>query len=246
MWNQLDCPECPAQLGYADVKKYASDTTFQKYDSLTMKDVVCSDPNFRWCTKCISGQVHSDGAESPLIVCDSCRALSCFTHQTPWHEGMTCVEFDNPESIEGVSKSPNAPKSWGLRSSIVEFCDWNREIVVGGVKRKETDQEKNDRKLAMRLFKEQEADERKRLQRIEQEEASRQAQAERRDEERRAREAQVQIERQRQVREAQQVRARQQIEESASSNLVEKNTKTCPGKCGWRIEKNDGCDHMTC
>ena len=250
MWDQLNCPQCPALLGYADIKKYASKTTFQKYDSLTMRNVVSSDPNFRWCTatKCSSGQVHPDGVESPLIVCGSCRTLSCFTHQIPWHEGMTCVEFDNPESTRETSESPNCVKSRGFLSSLVELCDWNREIIVGGVKRKETDQEKKDRKIAMRLFKEQEEEERKRLQIIEQK-ASQQAQAEeveRQDKERRAREAQLQIELQRQVRETHLARARQQKEESASSKLLEKNTKPCPGKCGWRIEKKDGCDHMTC
>ena len=47
MWNQLSCPECPELLGYAEVKKYASEATFQRYDSLTVRDGISSDPNFR-------------------------------------------------------------------------------------------------------------------------------------------------------------------------------------------------------
>lgn len=39
---------------------------------------------------------------------------------------------------------------------IAKNCDWDCEITVGGVRRKETDQEKRDRQLAMRLVKEQE------------------------------------------------------------------------------------------
>jgi IBR domain, a half RING-finger domain len=262
MWNQLSCPECPARLGYADVEKYASKPTFQRYDSLALRDGISSDPNFRWCTapSCNSGQVHSEGAESPLMICNSCRLLSCFTHQTPWHEGMTCVEFDSPEAAQGTSETSKPAGSGGLLSSLAEMCGWNREIVLGGVKRRETDQEKKDRKIAMRLFQEQEEVERARLQRIEQEsrERAEAEEAEQREEQRRALEAQEERERrerelqlqreerQRQAQETQQARARQRKEESASTTLLQMNTKACPGNCGWRIEKNDGCDHMTC
>ena len=34
-------------------------------------------------------------------------------------------------------------------------------------------------------------------------------------------------------------------EESASKKLIKELAKQCPG-CEWNIEKNDGCDHMTC
>ena len=254
MWNQLNCPECPAMLGYADVKRNASVTTFQRYDSLTMRDGISSDPNFRWCTapECRSGQFHSEGVESPLMVCNSCRALTCFTHQTPWHEGMTCAEFDNPEASRDVADDSSPFAYQGLLSSLAEMCGWNRETVVGGVKRRETDQEKEDRRLAMRLFEEQEEAERKRLQEIEQENRRMvEVQlAERQEAERREREAQEvrrhELERRRQVQEAQRVRARRQREESQTDTLLQKQTKACPGNCGWRIEKNDGCDHMTC
>ena len=34
-------------------------------------------------------------------------------------------------------------------------------------------------------------------------------------------------------------------EESASIKLIKELAKQCP-ECKWNIEKNDGCDHMTC
>ncbi|OMP86737.1 putative RING finger protein, partial [Diplodia seriata] len=40
---------------------------------------------------------------------------------------------------------------------------------------------------------------------------------------------------------------RQAKEDRATKRLLKKMTKQCPGKnCGWTIEKNLGCDHMTC
>jgi hypothetical protein len=38
---------------------------------------------------------------------------------------------------------------------------------------------------------------------------------------------------------------KKKAEEEASTKLVEKIAKNCPG-CEWRIEKISGCDHMTC
>lgn len=248
MWDQIDCPECSALLEYADVAKFASKTIFQMYDSLMMRDAVSSDPNFRWCTACSSGQVHSDGAESPLIICTSCRAMSCFTHQSPWHEGITCVDFDNLKSPEEKGKGSSLLGSRRFLSSLTDMCDWNHKINISGVHRKETDQEKKDRKLAMRMVKEQEEEEKKRLRRIEQNtrKVAQAKEAERQEKARRVREAQEKAERERQAKETQKIRARQQKEESATDALLQKITQPCPGKCGWRIEKKDGCDHMTC
>jgi E3 ubiquitin-protein ligase RNF14 len=39
----------------------------------------------------------------------------------------------------------------------------------------------------------------------------------------------------------------QKQQNEASVQAISKLTKKCPGQnCGWNIEKNDGCDHMTC
>ncbi|KAI1056673.1 hypothetical protein LB507_001714 [Fusarium sp. FIESC RH6] len=44
---------------------------------------------------------------------------------------------------------------------------------------------------------------------------------------------------------ARQIAARRKKEEAQSSALVSRTTKPCAG-CGWAIEKNKGCSHMTC
>ncbi|KAF2876945.1 hypothetical protein BDV95DRAFT_465034, partial [Massariosphaeria phaeospora] len=38
---------------------------------------------------------------------------------------------------------------------------------------------------------------------------------------------------------------RKKAEEEASKKLIKETAKKCPG-CKWNIEKNTGCDHMTC
>lgn len=215
-WDQLRCPECPALLRYADVREYGTEATFQAYDSLTMRHAVSSDPNFRWCTAagCSSGQVHSDGARSPMIVCNSCRGLSCFTHQSPWHEGVTCLEFDNPDAAENAHQIPIALTSSGFLSKIVNH-------------RKRRMARENRKRFEVMVL------------------------AERQEFESRAHECRRELEpsryeRERQIEEARRIRARQQREESATTNLLNSDTKECPGKCGSRIERNGGCAHMTC
>ncbi|KAL7798176.1 hypothetical protein V8C37DRAFT_368983 [Trichoderma ceciliae] len=71
------------------------------------------------------------------------------------------------------------------------------------------------------------------------------------EEERRAREMRERREREerestrRAIELARQIAARRKAEEEMSRETVGKTTKPCPG-CGWAIEKNDGCSHMTC
>jgi len=53
-------------------------------------------PNFCMCLGpgCESGQVHVSGNRQPIMTCNVCGFKTCFTHQMPWHEGMTCADYD--------------------------------------------------------------------------------------------------------------------------------------------------------
>ncbi|RTE75342.1 hypothetical protein BHE90_010206 [Fusarium euwallaceae] len=68
-------------------------------------------------------------------------------------------------------------------------------------------------------------------------------QAERRRQEERERKEREQA--QKAAKLARQIAARRKREEEQSRATVNQTTKPCPG-CGWAIEKNKGCSHMTC
>jgi len=87
---------CPAKLGYEEIKQWATPNCFQRYNSIALRQRLAEDINFRWCLnmKCDHGQTHPYGDAYPIVQCSWCYKKSCFTHQLPWHEGLTCAEFD--------------------------------------------------------------------------------------------------------------------------------------------------------
>lgn len=51
--------------------------------------------NFRWCLRsgCDNGALYD--ADDTRIQCIECRFSMCYKHQTPWHTGFTCDEYDS-------------------------------------------------------------------------------------------------------------------------------------------------------
>ena len=68
----------------------------QSYDQQSSRSALDADPNFRWCRgpSCEAGQVHEGGETQPIVRCVNCGFRTCFRHQEPWHEGMTCEKYD--------------------------------------------------------------------------------------------------------------------------------------------------------
>ncbi|KAF1994019.1 hypothetical protein P154DRAFT_527359 [Amniculicola lignicola CBS 123094] len=43
------------------------------------------------------------------------------------------------------------------------------------------------------------------------------------------------------------VSRQREADETASETMIQEISRQCPGEgCGWRIKKNQGCDHITC
>ncbi|KAI1324733.1 hypothetical protein F5Y16DRAFT_380233 [Xylariaceae sp. FL0255] len=243
--KSFTCPECREAIPYASIQEYASPETFMKYDQLMARNGLSEEPNFCWCTAgCGSGQLHLDGEESPLMICNNCQSMTCFTHQSPWHDGLTCREFDsaqgNTESGTNTTNQRNieTPKTRSFRNKFSGLFGRNKQtITVGGITRLENAQERRDRLLAEKLMKEEKDIERKRQKTAEEVERRNRAQ----EQERRAREEETQKQER-----LNQDRQRKKAEEAASESALLSIAKLCPRGCGARIQKNEGCDHMTC
>ena len=267
--KSFTCPQCRGALPYASIQQYAKPETFAKYDKLLARNGLSNEPNFCWCTAgCGSGQLHQEGRENPLMICVNCRGKTCFTHQAPWHDGLTCREFDNLDSATPAAKDGGKLESSGTKSvrdrisNLLLLGRGKQNIVVGGVTRLENDQEYKDRLFAEKLVKEEEHLERKRQKDTEEAEKrnrlrNQEAREQRRAQEHRARDEEarkrnqaernrVQEEKARKQRQLEEDRRRKRAEEEASEAALRNVSKLCPRNCGARIQKTAGCDHMKC
>ncbi|CEL59289.1 hypothetical protein RSOLAG1IB_03222 [Rhizoctonia solani AG-1 IB] len=95
----LTCPDplCRQNLEYADVIRATkgSRACQDRYETLLLRRTLEAEPNFVWCknSRCNWGQVHESGASAPIVICQVCQARSCFTHNVPWHTGLTCSQY---------------------------------------------------------------------------------------------------------------------------------------------------------
>lgn len=171
-------------------------------------------PQFIWCTAgCGSGQIHDSGSQQPIVACVKCAARSCFHHAVPWHENLSCDEYDallaDPENFRS------------------RFEIDNDEVATADEARRA--QEDADRAYAQSLLaEEQRVVDEERRERLRREEEARQA-----------RQRAEREEQQRKLQEQRRLAARRIQQEDESQKTIARTTKPCPG-CGWAIEKNAG------
>ncbi|CAE6449965.1 unnamed protein product [Rhizoctonia solani] len=95
----IRCPHegCGKMLEYQDVYCSVRDWgMLGYYEQLLIRREMGNTEQFVWCKNpvCTSGQVHKPGPAQPIVVCNTCRQKSCYIHDRPWHEGVTCEEYD--------------------------------------------------------------------------------------------------------------------------------------------------------
>ncbi|PVH88823.1 hypothetical protein DL98DRAFT_362001, partial [Cadophora sp. DSE1049] len=93
-WDKIKCPECPATLRHPDVKSWASEELFEKYDKQSTVSVLPANFMAYLSPDCSSGQIHDGGDEQPIMTCVACGFKACYLHKRPWHPGQTCAKYD--------------------------------------------------------------------------------------------------------------------------------------------------------
>ncbi|KAL5637159.1 hypothetical protein ACGC1H_000967 [Rhizoctonia solani] len=97
--TSITCPHptCRQNMEYSDVIRgtKTAKACQDRYESLLLRRTLEAEPNFVWCknANCNWGQVHESGANAPIVICQVCRSRSCFTHNVPWHTGLTCAQY---------------------------------------------------------------------------------------------------------------------------------------------------------
>ncbi|CAG8732298.1 12715_t:CDS:2, partial [Funneliformis caledonium] len=92
---EVPCPTdgCTKIMERHDIKIFTTNKNFEIYDSLAFTLAIHKIPEFRWCKAlCGTGQIHL--GKAPIVICHTCNAKSCYTHEVIWHEGQTCEEYE--------------------------------------------------------------------------------------------------------------------------------------------------------
>jgi hypothetical protein len=105
-WNMgphICCPECNISFSHGAIKVILinrNDTIlYERYEKFDLDRCLEQSSEFVWCAHgCGSGQLNEGAAMNKTVQCISCQKLTCFTHKCPWHEGMTCEEYDLPRA----------------------------------------------------------------------------------------------------------------------------------------------------
>ncbi|CAJ0905333.1 5710_t:CDS:2 [Entrophospora sp. SA101] len=94
----IKCPfaGCGVVLDNYEIKNLVNDNLYQRYDELALRKALQQMPDIRWCKnpKCKSAQSHVGSDAEPILTCRDCGTKSCFTHDSLWHEGLTCQQYD--------------------------------------------------------------------------------------------------------------------------------------------------------
>ncbi|POR38891.1 Uncharacterized protein TPAR_00897 [Tolypocladium paradoxum] len=132
LWTEIRCPECKELLEYVDIQRFADAVTFLRYETLALRAAMSQAVNFIWCTSgCGSGQIHESGREQPIVTCLHCHHRSCFQHNVPWHESLSCDEYDrllaDPENFRSRIEMENEGLSQAQRAQV----DADRAMAQG-------------------------------------------------------------------------------------------------------------------
>jgi hypothetical protein len=106
--HRLTCLFCHHRLTSEDIEKYATKTALARYKYLMLLD----SPDITMCLSptCKAGQKHTD-KDNPKMICETCSFATCVVHKLPWHENVTCAEFDSSEEqIERLEEAEATAK----------------------------------------------------------------------------------------------------------------------------------------
>ena len=114
----VKCPECRVELQHSEVQVVASSAVFERYDRLLLGSALSKMKDFRYCTntRCGAGHVHDGGSDNPIMTCRGCKQMSCFVDQVPWHQGISCEEYqqkiaEDPHVLANISYLQRYTKS---------------------------------------------------------------------------------------------------------------------------------------
>ncbi|ERF74726.1 hypothetical protein EPUS_04895 [Endocarpon pusillum Z07020] len=132
--DEINCPSCSQRMNHQDIKLWAEHEIFERYDHMITLQALQEDGSFIrcWRPECDTGQFHDGDAASPIVICQACRAMTCYRHSgLPWHEGLTCDQFEDPHTAITLLKEFISELELVSRASKTTLSDEQSRIKSG-------------------------------------------------------------------------------------------------------------------
>lgn len=105
--ERVGCPHGDRAWDPNFVQTHATQDDYATYDAILLNRLLEAMPEFRRCLRpgCSDGQIYVQQLGPPIVECNSCGFRTCFHHQIPWHEDVTCEEFDRASETDEETKA---------------------------------------------------------------------------------------------------------------------------------------------
>lgn len=100
--DQIPCPEldCPATLGYEQMRLYAPLRIFHRYSAYINEAALAGMRGYMECSDVnCENSVILEASDLPYMRCDACGQRTCTTCRTPWHDG-----FSHQENMDNIQR----------------------------------------------------------------------------------------------------------------------------------------------
>ncbi|KAF2239794.1 hypothetical protein EV356DRAFT_495573 [Viridothelium virens] len=111
--DKVGCPSCYEPWEYRRLVSFLPRDEVRRLDARIIARGVAKEENWRWCPQrgCQFGQIYDVNFGSnpvpewcTLYICQGCHRHNCFKHQTPWHENLSCAQYDYRQEHERVKE----------------------------------------------------------------------------------------------------------------------------------------------
>ncbi|KAI9655605.1 MAG: hypothetical protein M1821_005399 [Bathelium mastoideum] len=107
--DKLGCPSCNEHWDYRYLVAFLPHEKVVRLDARIVNRGMILEEGWRWCAHktCSFGQIYElslipgiNPEYCAMYFCQGCHRSNCFKHQTPWHDNLTCAQYDYRQEHE--------------------------------------------------------------------------------------------------------------------------------------------------